>query len=349
MKLSTSAHYTRGYIVMDKEIIELEKAGIDTLWFAESYSFDSVSAMGYFAAKTEKVTIASGILNTYSRTPTALAMTAAGLDSLSEGRFMLGLGASGPQVIEGFHGVPYEAPVARMRDTVEICRKVWRRDEKLTHIGETHQVPLAAGEGSGLGKPLKIINHPYREEIPIALATLGPKSVEMTAEIADAWLPAFFMAQGADDVWGAALKRGNAKRDPGRAPLEIYAGGAVAVGEGLEGHRDMARPGIALYVGGMGAKDKNFYNQIFRKYGYEDEAETIQQLYLSGQKSQAEAAIPQSYLDATSLVGPEGFIRDQIQAYREAGVTNLHVSFMGTTTQERVQHCDALKNIIEKS
>ena len=163
----------------------------------------------------------------------------------------------------------------------------------------------------------------------------------MTAEIADAWLPAFYMAEGADAVLGDALRAGNAKRDPTLAPLEIYAGGAVAVGEGLESYRDMSRPNIALYVGGMGAKDKNFYNQVFRKYGYEDAAETIQNLYLSGQKSAAEAAIPQSYLNATSLVGSESFIRDRLQVYKEAGVTSLSVAFLGTTTAGREKNGDA--------
>ncbi len=340
--------YAQGYVGATKEIIEMEKAGLDVVWVPEAYSFDGVSPMGYLAALTNTVTIASGILNIYSRTPTLMAMTAAGIDALSEGRCMLGLGASGPQVIEGFHGVPYDAPMTRMREVVEICRKVWKREEKLTHDGKKYQIPLPADQGTGLGKPLKIINHPYREEIPIALATLGNKSVEMTAEIADAWLPAFFMAEGADAVWGEALKRGNAKRDMGRPPLDIYAGGAVAIGEGLESYRDMSRSGIALYVGGMGAKEKNFYNQIFRKYGYEEEAEAIQNLYLSGRKSEAEAAIPQSYLDATSLVGPEGFVRDRLQAYKEAGVTSLNVGFLGTTTQERVKNCDSLKNLIEK-
>ena len=198
------------------------------------------------------------------------------------------------------------------------------------------------------GIPLKIINHPYREEIPIALATLGAKSVEMTAEIADAWLPAFYMAEGADAVWGDALKKGAAKRDPGRPPLDIYAGGAVAIGEGLESYRDMSRPGIALYVGGMGAKDKNFYNQVFSQYGYEAEAETIQALYLSGRKSEAEAAIPQSYLDATSLIGSEGFVRERIEKLKEMGVTSLNVGYLGTTTEERVKNCDALSNLLAK-
>ncbi len=340
--------YSQGFAGATKEIVEMEKAGLNVVWVPEAYSFDAVSAMGYLAAKTNNVTIASGILNIYSRTPTLMAMTAAGIDSLSEGRCMLGLGASGPQVIEGFHGVAFDAPMTRIREIVEICRKVWKREEKLTHHGKKYHIPLPPGEGSGLGKPLKIINHPYREEIPIALATLGKKSVEMTAEIADAWLPAFYMAEGADAVWGDALRAGAAKRDPGRPPLDIYAGGAVAIGEGLESYRDMSRPGVALYVGGMGAKDKNFYNQIFRQYGYEAEAEKIQELYLSGRKSEAEAAIPQSYLDASSLVGSEGFVRERLEILKGNGVTSLNVNFLGQTSEERVKHCDALSNLLAK-
>lgn len=340
--------YAQGFAGASNEIVEMEKAGLDVVWVPEAYSFDGVSAMGYLAAKTDKITIASGILNIYSRTPTLMAMTAAGIDSLSEGRCMLGLGASGPQVIEGFHGVPYDAPMTRMREVIEICRKVWKREEKLTHDGRKYQIPLPAGSGTGLGKPLKIINHPYREDIPIALATLGEKSVAMTAEIADAWLPAFYMAEGADMVWGDALKAGYAKRDMSLPPLDIYAGGAVAIGEGLESYRDMSRPAIALYVGGMGAKEKNFYNQVFRKYGYEEEADRIQELYLNGRKSEAEAAIPQSYLDATSLVGSEGFVRERIEKLRDKGVTSLNVGFLGTTTEERVKNCDALSNLLAK-
>lgn len=349
MKISTLMSYAQGYVGATKEIVEMEKAGLDVVWVPEAYSFDGVSAMGYIAAKTERVTIASGILNVYSRTPALMAMTAAGIDALSEGRCMLGLGASGPQVIEGFHGVPYDAPMTRLRETIEICRNVWRREDKLQYQGKKYQIPLAPGQGTGLGKPLKIINHPYREEIPIALATLGEKSVEMTAELADAWLPAFYMAEGADAVWGEALRKGNAKRDPGRPPLDIYAGGAVAIGDGLESYRDMSRPGIALYVGGMGAKEKNFYNQVFRKYGYEEEAENIQNLFLAGRKSAAEAAIPDSYLEATSLVGPEGFVIDRLQALKEHGVTSLNVGFLGTTTAERVSNCDKLNNLIAKA
>ncbi len=349
MKISISAHYSKGNIAEQAdELRALEKAGAEHIWVAESYSFDSVSALGYLAAVTETATLATGIVNVYSRTPALLAMTAAGLDALSGGRFMLGLGASGPQVVEGFHGLPYDAPLTRTREAVEICRKIWKRDEKVSYSGSKYQLPLPAEAGTGLGKPLKIINHPVRDAIPVALATLGEKSVEVTAEIADAWLPAFFMPEGASAVWGEALKRGHSRRDPALGPLQVFAGGTVAIGTGLEKYRDMGRPQTALYVGGMGAREKNFYNQIFRKYGYEAEAETIQNLFLSGRKAEAEAAIPQSYLDAVSLVGEEGFVRDRLQAYREAGVTHLSASFLGETTADRVRQCETLRNLLEK-
>lgn len=349
MKIGTSAHYSRGNISgQAAELKELEKAGVDVVWVAESYSFDSVSSMGYLAGVLDKATIASGIVNIYSRTPALLAMTAAGLDALSQGRFMLGLGASGPQVIEGFHGVPYDAPLTRMREVMDICRQVWKREDKLSYAGKKYQVPLPLEQGTGLGKPLKIINHPYRDEIPIVLATLGEKSVEMTAEFADGWLPAFYMAEGSQAVWGDALKKGLSRRAPELGPLEVYAGASVAIGQGLESLREVARSNVALYVGGMGAREKNFYNQIFRQYGYEEEAILIQDLYLSGRKSEAEQAVPQSYLDATSLIGDEGFVRERLQVYREAGVTCLNASFQGTTTQERVKQCDALRNLVEK-
>jgi F420-dependent oxidoreductase-like protein len=259
---------------------------------------------------------------------------------------MLGLGASGPQVIEGFHGVPYDAPTQRIREIIEICRMVWRR-EKVTYDGVHYQVPLPQNRGTGLGKPLKLINHPVRDEIPIAVAALGAKSVELTAELADAWLPAFYMAEGADDVWGKALRAGAAKRDPNRAPLEIFAGGGVAIGEGLEELRNLGRPQMALYIGGMGARSRNFYNDTFSKYGYERDAKTIQDLYLAGKKDAAEAAIPQSYIDATSLIGPEGFVRDRLAALKESGVNALNVGFVGKTLKDRVRYCDSLRNLVD--
>jgi len=338
--------YASGFKEAVEEIKELEQAGLDLVWVPEAYSFDAPSAMGYLAANTERITIASGILPIYSRTPSLLAMTAAGIDYLSDGRCMLGLGASGPQVIEGFHGIPYTTPVARMREIIEICRMVWRR-ERVQFDGRHYQIPLPQNQGTGLGKPLKLINHPVRDDIPIAVASLGAKSVAMTAELADAWLPAFYTAEAADAVWGDALRQGAQQRDPERPPLEVFAGGAVAIGEGLEDLRNRGRGGAALYIGGMGARQKNFYNDIFSKSGYPDEAKLIQDLYLSGDKKAAEAAIPDSYLEKNSLIGPEGFVRDRLHALRESGVSALNIGFMGQTRQERVQACEKLRNIVD--
>jgi F420-dependent oxidoreductase-like protein len=346
MRISMLLSYASGFKEAVEEIKELEQAGLDLVWVPEAYSFDAPSAMGYLAANTERVTIASGILPIYSRTPTLLAMTAAGIDYLSDGRCMLGLGASGPQVIEGFHGIPYTTPVARMREIIEICRMVWRRD-RVQFDGSNYQIPLPQNQGTGLGKPLKLINHPVREDIPIAIAALGQNSVAMTSELADAWLPAFYTAEAADAVWGDSLRRGAAKRDPSRPPLEVFAGGAVAIGEGLEDLRNRSRGGAALYIGGMGARQKNFYNDIFSKSGYPDEAKLIQDLYLSGDKKAAEAAIPDSYLEKNSLIGPEGFVRDRLHALRESGVSSLNIGFMGETRQERVQACEKLRNIVD--
>ena len=196
MKISTQLGYVGGFMETVAEVQALERAGLDTVWVAEAYGFDGVSLMGYLAAVTERVEIASGILPIYTRTPTLLAMTAAGVDALSGGRAMLGLGASGPQVIEGFHGVPYDAPVARTREIIQVCRKVWKR-ERLEHQGRKYAMPLPEGQGTGLGKPLKLITHPVRDDIPITVAALGPRSVEMTAELADGWLPIFYLASKA--------------------------------------------------------------------------------------------------------------------------------------------------------
>ena len=346
MRISTLLSYASGFKEAVEETKELEQAGLDLVWVPEAYSFDAPSAMGYMAANTKRVTIASGILPVYSRTPSLLAMTAAGIDYLSDGRCMLGLGASGPQVIEGFHGIPYNAPVSRIREIIEICRSVWRR-ERLQFDGRYYQIPLPQNQGTGLGKPLKLINHPVRDDIPIAIASLGEKSVAMTAELADAWLPAFYSADAADAVWGDALREGTAKRDPERGPLEIFAGGGVGIGEGLEELRQRGRAGAALYIGGMGARQKNFYNDIFRKSGYPDEAKLIQDLYLAGDKKAAEAAIPDSYLEKNSLIGPEGFVRDRLYALRESGVSALNIGFVGETRQERVQNCEKLRNLVD--
>ena len=308
----------------------MEKAGVDQAWVAEAYSFDAVSTLGFLAASTDTLELVSGILPIYSRTPALIAMTAATLDSLSQGRFSLGLGASGPQVIEGWHGVPYDRPLGRTREVIEICRKVWRR-ERLEHDGRNYQLPLAEG-GTGLGKALKLINTPYRQDIPVYIASIGEKNVELTAEIANGWIPVFFHPEKAHDAWGSSLDAGKAKRDDSLGPLEIIAGGFAAITKTEEeavALRDFGRSGVALYIGGMGAKSKNFYNTLFRRYGYEEEAEKIQDLYLAGQKDEAAALIPDEFLAATNLVGTEGFIKERLAAFSEAGVSSLSVNPVG--------------------
>lgn len=307
------------------QVGELEKAGLDTVWVAEAYGFDSPTLMGYLAAKTETIEIGSAILNIYSRTPGALLQTAAGLDNVSGGRAILGLGASGPQVIEGFHGVPYSKPLARTAEVIDVIRRGLKR-EPLTADGQFH-LPLTKEHGAvtGLGKPLKLLTRPERDSIPIYIAALGPKSVEQAAEIADGWIPHLFHPEKAHLVWGDSLEVGKAKRSDDLAPLEINANAMVAIGEGPETKAllDFARPVFALYVGGMGAKGKNFYNDVAVAYGYEEEAAKIQDLYLSGKKKEAEALIPTDWLEAANLVGPASYVKERLAAFREAGVTNL--------------------------
>jgi F420-dependent oxidoreductase-like protein len=272
--------------------------------------------------------LGAGIFPIYSRTPALLAQTAAGLDELSSGRALLGLGASGPQVVEGFHGVVYDRPLQRTREIIEICRKVWRR-EILEYQGKAYTLPMPADQGTGLAKALKLSTHPVRDQIPIYLASLGERSVELTAELADGWLPIFYWPERADTIWGEALGRGYAKRDSSLGPLEIVAGGMLAIGEGLESMRDHERPHLALYIGGMGARGKNFYNDLACQYGFEREAAEIQDLYLAGHKQDAAAIIPQAMLDGLSLIGTEAFVRERVEAHQAAGVTWLDVTPIG--------------------
>ena len=325
MKLSMPLMYDGNPRQAADQIIGLEKAGLDLVWVAEAYGFDSPTLMGYLAAKTETIEIGAGILNVFSRTPGALLQTAAGLDNVSGGRAVIGLGASGPQVIEGFHGLPYEKPLGRTREDIEIIRMGLRR-EPLVHDGIV-TLPLPADQGLGLGKPLKILTKPERDTIPLWVASLGDKNVAMTAEVADGWLPHLFYPEKAQSVWGDALAKGTAKRSPELGPLEISAGGMVAIGEGPETKAllDFVRPMYALYVGGMGARGKNFYNDLACQYGYEQEAKEIQDLYLDGKKDEAAAKVPTEWLEAGNLVGPESYVKERLAAFKEAGVTTLSV------------------------
>lgn len=305
----------------------LEAAGLDAVWVAEAYGFDSPTVMGYLAARTERMKIGAAILNVYSRTPALIAQTAAGLDAVSGGRAIIGLGASGPQVVEGWHGKAYDKPLGRTREAIELTRRILRR-EVIDHHGIT-DMPLPPEKGGRLGKPLKILTRPVRPEVPLYVASLGPANVRMTAEIADGWLPTLFLPEKAHQVWGASLAEGKEKRDPALGPLETVAGGLLAIGDDAAAARDLARPQIALYVGGMGAKGKNFYNDLAVAYGYEEAAARIQELYLAGKKKEAEAAVPDEFCELMSLCGPAGYVRERVEAFREAGVTMLNVTPVG--------------------
>jgi F420-dependent oxidoreductase-like protein len=348
MKISTLLGYAGGFKESVARVEEMERAGLDLVWVPEAYGFDSPSMMGYLAARTERVEIGSGILPIYTRTPTLLAMTAAGLDALSDGRFHLGLGASGPQVIEGWHGVRYDAPLARTREIAGICRAVWAREAPLEYEGRHYRLPLPEGEGSGLGKPLKIINHPVRPRIPIWVASLGDRNVAVTAEVADGWLPLFFVAEKADKVWGASLAEGKARRDLDLPSLMISAGGLLAIGdsEDIVALRELGRPNLALYIGGMGAKGRNFYNDLACRYGYEREAELVQDLYLAGKREEAAAALPAELVELTSLCGPAGWVKERVAAMAEVGVTHLQVTPVPTEGRSEASVIEELKELI---
>ncbi|MEU8789427.1 LLM class F420-dependent oxidoreductase [Streptomyces sp. NPDC048643] len=323
MELSLPLDYAGDARAAADEVAALEAAGLDAVWVAEAYGFDSPTVMGYLAARTERMKIGAAILNVYSRTPALIAQTAAGLDAVSGGRAIIGLGASGPQVVEGWHGKAYDKPLGRTRETIELTRRILRR-EVIDHHGIT-DMPRPGG----LGKPLKILTTPVRPEVPLYVASLGPANVRMTAEIADGWLPTLFIPEKAHQVWGTALAEGRALRDPSLGPLQVVAGGPLAIGEDAVALRDLVRPRVALYVGGMGAPGKNFYNDLAVAYGYEKEARLIQELYLSGRKAEAEAAVPDEFCELMSLCGPEAYVRERVDAFRAAGVTMLNVTPVG--------------------
>lgn len=303
------------------EVEDWEAAGVDLVSVSETYSFDAVSQLGFLAARTSRVVLQSSILPIYSRTPALLAMTAAGLDSLSEGRFELGLGSSGPQVIEGWHGVPFDAPLGRIREIIEICRTIWRR-ETLDHDGVRYQAPLREG-GTGLGKPLRLINHPVRSAVPVNIAALTPKSVEQAAEIADGWTPIFYHPEKAQEAWGQSLAAGAARRDPALGPLDVVAPVPLYIGPGAGRVIEEYKKQIALYVGGMGARGANFYFDLAVRFGYEEAAVEIQDRYLAGRKAEAAAAVPDELAWKTGLVGTESEVSERVDAFLASGVTSF--------------------------
>jgi len=305
---------------------ESERLGFDSVWVSEAWGTDAVSVLGWLAARTERIKLGSAIMQIPGRTPTNTAMTAATLDLLSGGRFLLGLGTSGPQVVEGWHGQPWGKPLGKTREYIEIVRAALRRDV-VQREGEHYRIPWDGPGATGLGKPLKLMLRPLRTEIPIYLAALGPKNVALAAEIADGWLPIFVDPERFEDAFGPSL----AAAPP---DFEIAATASVLVGDDVAALRDTLRPHVALYVGGMGAKGRNFYNALVRRYGWEEEAKRIQQLYLAGKQREAIAAVPDALVDAVSLVGPKERIAERLAAWRATPVTTL---VLGTTQPEALR------------
>jgi F420-dependent oxidoreductase-like protein len=349
VRIGMPLNYSDGFAETVAELADYERAGLEIVFVPEAYSFDAVSQLGFIAARTERLQIASGILQIYTRTPTLTAMTAAGLDYVSNGRFTLGIGASGPQVIEGFHGVPYTAPLGRTRELVEICRQVWRR-ERLNYQGRYYQIPLPSERGTGLGKPLKLINQPVRERIPIVIAAIGPKNVALTAELAEGWEPLFYLPELAAQVWGDALAEGAAKRDPSLGDLDVVVAAPLAITDDehtAAGLRDAIRPMFALYLGGMGAKGRNFYHDLARRYGFEAQADAVQDLYLEGKKDQAAAAVPDDLVRRTSLIGPAGYVRERLAVLRGSGVTTLNITPMAGSATERIRLIEHVRELMD--
>jgi F420-dependent oxidoreductase-like protein len=301
---------------------EADRLGFHSVWSAEAYGSDAVTPLAWIAGQTERIRVASGIMQMSARTPAMTAMTASTLDQLSGGRFLLGLGVSGPQVVEGWHGVPYGKPLVRTREYVEILRKIWARERPLEHDGEHYQIPYHGPGASGLGKPLKSILH--GRQIPIYIAAIGPKSVAQAAEIADGWLPIWYSPYRTG-VYKDVLASGFARAGNGKslASFDVAASVTVIEGTDVQACLDRVKPGLALYIGGMGARGKNFYNQLACRYGFEDAARKIQDLYLAGKKDEAAAAVPDTLADEVSLVGPPERLRDRLAAWRESGITTM--------------------------
>ncbi len=325
MKLAINIGYWAGGTGTDLTFIEeAEKLGYGSVWVAESWGSDAVSVLSWIAARTATIDVGAGILQMPARTPAMTAMTAVTLNELSGGRFRLGLGLSGPQVVEGWHGVAYGKPLGKTREYVSIVRNAIARKEKLTHQGDHYQIPYAGADSTGLGKPLKLMTHP-RHPVPVYLAAIGPKNVTLTAEIADGWLPIFYSPERAGAIYGPLLETGFAKSgEENKADrFDTVASLQAVVTDDVESARNQVRPVLALYIGGMGAKGKNFYNDLACRYGYEEAATKIQDLYLSGKKMEAIRSVPDALVDELSLIGTKEMISDRLDVWRESAVTTL--------------------------
>ena len=302
---------------------EAERCGFHSVWTSEAYGSDAVSPLAWIGARTENIRLGTAIMQMPARSPATTAATVATLDLLSGNRVLLGLGTSGPQVAEGWHGQAWGKPLTRTREYVEIVRAILRRAAPLEHHGEHYDIPYSGPDATGLGKPLRIIVHPPRADVPIYLAAIGPKNVALAAEIADGWLPIFFSPERFGDTHRPMLEEGFARRGGRPDGWDLAAHVPVVVTDDVAAGRDFLKPLLALYVGGMGAKGKNFYTRLAERYGYADAAARIQDLYLAGRKNEAIAAVPDALVDEVALVGDRARIADRLAAFRECGVETL--------------------------
>ncbi|MGV9823432.1 LLM class F420-dependent oxidoreductase [Nocardia xishanensis] len=313
---------------------EAERLGFDSVWTAEAYGSDALTPLAWWGASTERMRWGTNLVQLSARTPTAMAMAAMTLDHLSGGRFVLGLGASGPQVVEGWYGLPYPRPLARTREYIQIIRDIVAREKPVRFDGEFYSLPSRSGEGPG--KPLRSTLHPHRRDIPIYLGAEGPKNVALAAEIADGWLPLFFSPK-ADGFYRAALKEGFGR--PGARcaaeDFEVAASVPMIVADDIESAADRVRPLLALYIGGMGARSANFHSDVFARMGWESVCAKVQRLYLEGRKSDAIAAIPTELVCDVALIGPPARLRAEVQRWSETVVTTLLVQSVPLAGRDR--------------
>jgi F420-dependent oxidoreductase-like protein len=322
MRLGLGVAYSGSRVALDVQCVQdAERLGYDSVWTAEAYGSDAVTPLAWLGAVTYRLALGTAILQLAARTPAMTAMTAMTLDALSGGRFRLGLGVSGPQVVEGWHGQPFGKPLQRMREYVAIVRQILARRAPVEHAGAAYRIPYAGPDATGLGKPLKSILH-GRPDLPIYVAAIGPRNIALAAEIADGWLPVFFSPERSA-LFRAALDEGFARRGGAPAAFDVAPSAPVVVGADLDACRARVKPRVALYVGGMGARGKNFYHELACRYGYEAAAARIQDLYLAGRKDEAAGAVPDALVDEVALCGPRERIRERLLAWKAAGVTTL--------------------------
>ena len=318
-------------------IVEAERLGVDDVWSAEAWGYDAISPLAYMAAQTSTIRLGTGIVQSGTRTPALLAMTAMSMASLSRDRFVLGLGASGPQVVEGWHGISFKRQMTRMRELIEIVRLV-EAGERVSYSGKIYTLPLPGGEGKALRS-----SAPVGKPVPIYLATLSPKSLQMTGELADGWLGTSFLPERAD-VFFDDIKKGAEKAGRSMSEIDLQAGGAVVFGDNVEELISPRKAGLAFTLGAMGSREHNFYNAAFRRAGYEDVATEVQNLWLDGKREEARELVPDELVLKTNLLGTEGMVKGRIRAYRDAGVTTLRVDPAGRGLKERL---DTLGRLID--